>query len=273
MATQREELEVVFGTAGAKGLATRYRRSLVGRLFVGAKRRRVPVTTWSQFCAQFGKQLTPGEQIWSWFPGWTQRQASSEFLNVIEGWSDVGGLRKTEEDVIRREVAHEETVSSIFAQQRRESAEVHHQMELANAKRRAEAAERRADELLQQNDKLFAFVRDLSTAKDALQEAIVARDSGRLCLHAVNQGFVLRRLDDDAAIEFRNAAGESIEQVYSSEQFIGGTLPDTGDEIEAHVFAWRRRPKPKDIREFLTAEEIQHGFRGFREAIEQRNRE
>jgi len=77
--------------------------------------------------------------------------------------------------------------------------------------------------------------------------------------------------DDEVAVEFRIAAGESIEQVYSRGQFMDDTLPDMDDDIEVHIFAWRRHPKPKDVRKFLTAEEIQHGFKGFREAIERRS--
>ena len=193
-------------------------------------------------------------------------------VDVGEGRANVFSFQKQEEG-IADEIRLDETTSSLLEKQRQKSKELQLSMELLNAQRRAVAAERRADELLQQNDRLFAFVRDLSAAKDALQETIMARDVGRLCMHDVNQGYVLRRLDDEVAIEFRNVAGESIEQAYAREQFMGGTLPDVGDEVEAHVFAWRRRPKPKDIRQFLTAKEIQHGFRGFREAIERQDRE
>lgn len=139
--------------------------------------------------------------------------------------------------------------------------------EQIQAKNRAEQADDRAGKLLDLANKLEAANKDI-------QKALDARRIGKPCLHDKYEGYVARRLDEHlVAIEFETSDGRVVEQVHHRDQFVDGKLPQEGDRMEAHVLAWFHPPEPADVSQYLTPEEVEHGFPGFQKAIEQRRKE
>jgi hypothetical protein len=88
-----------------------------------------------------------------------------------------------------------------------------------------------------------------------LQQALIQRDAGRLAMHEPNGGVVTRVVDGQVTVQYDTPDGP-LEQVYDWSQFVGGNLPQEGDRIEAHVFAWCRPHSPQGIDRFLTPQEI-----------------
>lgn len=126
---------------------------------------------------------------------------------------------------------------------------------------------RHCDHVEERFDRLLSVVHQTTVANKSLQRALCEMTAGRLCMHEQNLGVVTREIDDDSVgVEFETSTGP-LEQVYLRNQFINRKLPREGDLIEAHVFAWKLPHERGDVTQYLTPEEIEHGFPAFRKAI------
>jgi hypothetical protein len=186
-------------------------------------------------------------------------ETPEEFL--FTGMQPATESRTTESATLRREkddlLVERERLKSQLISVRRELLELRqHEAQTA----------RELDRLRHQNDGQLDCVHDLTRANAALQQALIQRIEGRLCMHEHNEGVVLEITDAEVAVQFKTRDGE-LEQVFHKSQFIGGHLPDEGDRLEAHVFTWRRSHKPRGIERFLTKEEMEDVERAFKKGV------
>lgn len=202
-----------------------------------------------------------------WAKGdWWYQRGIVDYVKVRES-QDIGQHLSPLLGRADRESVTQEVEDLLVERERLKAQLRQHRLESAEAKRRAEQADERAGELLNLASRLEA-------ANSDMQQALEARQTGKLCLHDKNEGYVSRRLDNDqVAIEFETSDGRVVEQVHHRDQFIDGKLPQEGDRMEAHVLAWFHPPEPADASQYLTPEELKHGFPGFQKAIERRRRE
>jgi hypothetical protein len=131
---------------------------------------------------------------------------------------------------------------------------------------RLEEADRQVRRLERQNDGQLDCIADALKANAALQGALLARQSGTLCIHEYHKGVVTRALDDGVLVEFETSEG-IVEHFYEQAQFVRGRMPEEGDEVEAHAFVWRQPRSSVPIEEILSPEEIEAGFEGFAKGI------
>lgn len=125
---------------------------------------------------------------------------------------------------------------------------------LENKDTQLERARREIHRLRKQVDRQLARTRELLHQNMSLQQGLLRRAEGRLCMHETNEGIVTRVLDDELVVQYDTAEGP-LEQLYSSEQFVAGKAPKEGERIEVHVFAWARPHTPQGIDHLLTPEE------------------
>jgi hypothetical protein len=106
--------------------------------------------------------------------------------------------------------------------------------QLIEQRRAVLLATRTHDGLRKECDKLLDAVCEVTMANKALQDCLIGKHEGRLCLYESTDGVVASVVGNDIEVVYQKGE-RTFRQIYNKRQFMHAKTPTEGDSVKAHA--------------------------------------